>query len=87
MNRAEFRITKNKAEEGLILPAGISLPEVRGFLESISRSIYLLKAMAAFLAKTMHRTTSNSSRQLSGEWESWMPRKNPVMAKGMAKIV
>jgi hypothetical protein len=51
-----LRTVKVRAAKGLIIPDGISLILVLGFLKSISRSKYLLKAIAALLAKTIHNT-------------------------------
>ena len=62
MNAAEERMTRVKAEAGLITPFGISLIAVREFCESISLSMYLLNAIAAVRAKIMHKTTFNKSR-------------------------
>ena len=56
--RIEFKITNFNADEGLIFFEGISLiSEVLGLIVSISLSIYLLNAIAADLANTIHRIT------------------------------
>ena len=57
MNKTLFNITKIKAERAEITPEGISLAAVLGFLRSMSLSRYLLKAIAALLAKTIHKRT------------------------------
>ena len=87
INKTQFIITKDKAEDAEIFPAGISLVTVLGFLASIFLSKYLLKAIAAFRAKTIHSITSANKSQLNGFFEVVTPRKNPIKANGNANIV
>ena len=54
-------IVNNKACFGLIRPAGISRTAVRGFNASISRSKYLLNAIAAFLAVTIQTNINKNN--------------------------
>jgi hypothetical protein len=87
-NKMQFTITKINAAFGLIIPVGISLFFVRWFFLSYSRSIYLLKLIAALRAKTMHNITKN--KVIHGNpfiSDSYHARKKPIKAKGMAKIV
>lgn len=69
-----------------IFPEGMSRITVRGFLASISRSKYLLKAIAALRAKTMQSTTANNKYQLNGLAVVVTPKKNPIKAKGIANM-
>lgn len=85
INKTQFTITKVSADEAEILPAGISLVSVLGFLASICRSKYLLKAIAAFRAKTIQKITSTNKSQLNGACEVVTPKKKPIIAKGNAK--
>jgi len=56
MNNNTLTTVNNKALFGLIFPLGISLTvAVLGFLLSIPLSTYLLKAIAADLAKIIHK--------------------------------
>jgi hypothetical protein len=102
--RNEERTVNTNVLFAEIIPAGISLIAVLGFLASKFLSRYRLKAIAALLAKTMHSTIKTSShafikiglllsissafidvgRSLKLEV---IPRKNPIKAKGIAKIV
>lgn len=82
----QFTITKVKAEDAEIFPAGISLVTVLGFLASIFLSKYLLKAIAAFRAKTIHSITSANKSQLNGFFEAVTPKKKPIKANGNANI-
>ena len=56
-----FKITNRSALDAAITPLGISLMAVRGFLASKLRSRYLLKAIAALRAVTMHKSTNKKS--------------------------
>jgi hypothetical protein len=86
IKRIEFKITNFNAADGLIFFEGISLiSDVLGLIASISLSIYLLNAIAADLANTIHIITYikvKYEKSLSG-----YDRKNPMIAKGSAKIV
>jgi hypothetical protein len=57
MKPSILRIINQIAARFDILPDGISRSFVRGFLASISLSTYLLKAIAALLAKTIAKIT------------------------------
>ena len=85
--RMELAITKTRAERGLILPAGISLRAVRGLSLSNLWSAYLLKPIAAFLAKTMHSNTRINKRHVNSFSPVLTAVKNPSRAKGMANTV
>jgi hypothetical protein len=54
-------MVKIRASFAEILPAGISLTAVRGFNASISLSKYRLKAIAAFLAVTIHTNINKNN--------------------------
>jgi hypothetical protein len=102
INAIQLMITKIKALFAEIIPAGISLMAVRGFLESKFLSSQRLKAIAALRAKIMQRMTSKSlinkplrkSPVIECEYDpgcdgnrSYTPKQNPINAKGIAKIV
>ena len=59
-------ITNRSASFAETLPAGMSRMSVRGFFASIFLSRYLLKAIAAFRAKTIHKITAASKYQVDG---------------------
>ena len=81
-------ITKMSAALGFMLPFGISrTAAVRLFALSIARSIYLLKAMAALRAKTMHNTTFKSRIASKLKVEYSIAKKYPISANGKAKMV
>lgn len=61
-NPALITVKINAALE-VMMPAGISLIAVRGFLASMLLSSHLLNAMAALRANIMHNTTKINSRQ------------------------
>jgi hypothetical protein len=82
-----FTIVNIKASFELILPEGISRIAVLGFCESIPLSKYLLNAIAAFLAKIMHKIINKSFSQLNSCPVTEMARKKPIKANGIAKIV
>lgn len=86
INRKQFIIIKNNAFLGLIMPAGISLIAVRGFKASNFLSIYLLKAIAAFLAVAIHKMT-NKNNLSEKENPSCKASVKPMQAKGNANIV
>lgn len=87
INRIEFTITKMPADRLLIIPEGISLAAVLGFIASYLLSASLLNPMAAFLAKIMHKITRIRSLRLK-EYSSFeIARKKPIRAKGMANTV
>ena len=86
VNRKELIITKIKADFAFTIPLGISLvPAVLGFALSISLSIYRLNAMAADRAKIIHSTTY--IRITHSKLYDFVAKKNPINAKGIAKIV
>lgn len=59
-NSKQFKTTNQKACFFGMIPDGISLTAVRGFNLSKRSSMYLLKAIAALRAKTIHKITSNN---------------------------
>ena len=65
-NSKQLTTIKNIAFFGLIMPAGISRFAVLAFCTSISLSKYRLKAIAAFRANTIHKTTYKKSFQSNG---------------------
>jgi hypothetical protein len=56
-NKIIFRSVNLRALLALIMPLGISLMAVLGFCASNSLSRYLLNAIAALLANTIHKIT------------------------------
>ena len=86
----ELKITNSIAFLEVIIPEGISLIAVRGFNASKFLSSQRLKAMAALLAKIIHPITSNNNCH-HGFWVvkkvNFKARKNPINAKGIAKMV
>src|SRR5690606_9483888 len=72
---------------GEILPAGMSRTAVRGFNASISRSKYLLKAIAAFLAVIIQTSIKTNNFQSNWKPVVFIAKKNPIIAKGSAKIL
>lgn len=87
INKTLLSIVNISPDRGEMTPAGISRIAVRGFLLSISRSNQRLNAIAALLAKTIQRMTSNSVRQLNDAGEAAVARKKPTKANGRAKTV
>ena len=84
----QLTITNINAFFGVIVPFGISLTSaVLGFAKSIFLSIYLLNAIAALLANTIHNTTNTKESQLILEEFKLMAKKKPIIANGRAKIV
>jgi hypothetical protein len=83
----ELIITKVSAECGFTIPLGISRIAVLGFCTSISRSIYRLKAIAAFLAVTIHPIINSRSLKLKCDSVKPIAIEKPAIAKGRAKIV
>ena len=87
INAMELIKTRKIADVGETIPLGISLSFVLSFFESRLLSMYLLKAMAAVRAKIIQRITFRK-RVTSKEYPSCaMPRKYPITANGIAKIV
>ena len=87
-NKTVFMMTNLSADSDFMRPLGISLTsDVLGFLASISRSRYRLKAMAALRAKTIHKTTSMNLSQVNKYSFCLIAKVNPISAKGKAKIV
>ena len=72
---------------GETLPVGISLVAVLGFRISISLSIYRLKAIAAFRAKTIQRSMIIILFTLKLTELVIVAKKKPMMAKGNVKIM
>lgn len=87
INNIEQTTVKIKAARDDIFPAGISLIAVRGFLASNFLSINRLNAMAALLAKTMHKITNNNFSKLKTALPECIARQNPTTANGKAKTV
>ena len=84
-------IVNNNAFLLVIIPAGISLTAVRGFNASYFASNQRLNAMAALRAVTIQISTKTnfSSNSLigCGAVKEYLPKKNPIIAKGNAKMV
>lgn len=80
-------VVKIKAFVSDILPEGMSLVLVLGFLASMELSKYLLKAIAAFLAKTMQSTIKSNFIQENGAIVVFIAKKKPIKAKGIANMV
>lgn len=103
MNRMQLTIVNNKTLFAFNRPAGISRIAVLGFFASKLLSKYRLKDMAALRAKTIHRITrtnfsNNEFQSVNGgniavchpgtsDVYANNPRKNPIIAKGIAKMV
>lgn len=88
MTKANAMITtKMMAEVGLMTPEGISLSTVRAFCASMRLSVYLLNAIAALRAKSMHNKTRPSKRHSKLSPLSFRPRKKDNIANGNAKTV
>ena len=86
INSKELIITNTNAFFAVIVPFGISLScAVLSFALSISLSIYRLNAMAADRAKIIHSTTY--IRITHSKLYDFVAKKNPINAKGIAKIV
>lgn len=86
-NNTDVITTKASAAPGLITPAGISRTLVRGFNSSMSRSRYLLKAIAALLAKIIHKTTNARVFHSKPFGLCKVPNVKPNKANGIAKMV
>jgi hypothetical protein len=71
----------------LIIPLGISLMAVLGFFASNSLSKYLLKAIAALRAKTIHKSMSPKSLGSKLYPSLNIARQKPIKAKGKANTV
>ena len=78
---------KNSAFFELMILLGISLEAVLGFFLSISLSIYLLNAIAAFLALIIHTNIFKNNVISKLVWLILNPNDIPNNAKGNAKIV
>lgn len=87
MNAIEERITSVKADPGLITPLGISRTAVREFWESMSLSMYRLKAIADVRAKIIHKMTFTKREISKLESVRVMAKVKPIKAKGIAKTV
>ena len=87
MNRIAFVIEKASAAFPLIFPLGISRSEVLGFILSINRSAQRLNPIAAFRAVTIQAMHSRRIGKLNGCPVNRIARKNPIIAKGIAKMV
>lgn len=98
----QLKITKRRALEEDMMPAGISLMAVLGFNASKLASRYRLKAIAALLAKTIHAITRTSFNKITAAdrlvfvVKVPVPDSNgayltastkPIIAKGIAKMV
>ncbi|MND86219.1 hypothetical protein D3C80_781730 [compost metagenome] len=70
-----------------IFPAGISRIAVLGLIASISRSKYLLKAIAAFRAVTMHNNINSNSFQEKAYSVVSSAKKKPIRANGNANTL
>ena len=71
----------------LMVPEGISLLLVLGLSESNFLSATLLKPIAVFLAKIIHRITSISNLILKSNSGFDTASVKPISAKGIAKTV
>lgn len=87
MKASSETIVNISAAVGEIFPAGISRFIVLGFLASIERSRYLLKAMAVLRAKTMHNNMYKRIMKSKGFSDCALAIKKPMNAKGNAKTV
>jgi hypothetical protein len=85
--RREFIITKITADLEPIFPEGSSLLLVLGLRASNFLSANLLKAIAAFLAKIMHKIIRISSLMLKLFPSPQTASENPINANGMANTV
>lgn len=80
-------MTRRNADAGLMTPEGISRISVLVFSASIWRSTYLLKAIAALLAKTIQSRIRRNNSQLIDAPSAARPKKKARNAKGSAKMV
>jgi hypothetical protein len=95
MKAAQLKITNSKVFLLEIIPLGISRMAVRGFNASKFLSSQRLKAIAALLAKIMQRITSINvypylkyhGAEFAFDSLIIIPRKKPINAKGIAKMV
>ena len=87
MNNKEFATTNTAADPVAIFPDGISLFLVLGFSESNLLSASLLKPIAAFRAKIMHRIIKRKDLILKSSSGLDIARENPIKAKGIANTV
>ena len=86
----ELSMTNSNAFLEEMIPDGISLIAVRGFNASKFLSSQRLKPIAALLAKIMHNITNIKSCHhglIVMKDVSCNARKNPINAKGIAKMV
>ena len=86
----ELNTTNSIAFFSEIIPDGISLIAVRGFLASKFLSSQRLKAIAALLAKPMQSRTNINNCHHGFEVMKkalFKARKKPINAKGIAKMV
>ena len=79
--------TKVPADLLFILPEGISLEAVLGFNASYFLSANLLKPIAEFLAKIIHKIMIIRSLRLNWWSLPETAREKPMNANGMAKTV
>lgn len=86
MKAIDISATNLIAAAGFMTPEGISLITVLAFFASYARSMYLLNAIAALRANTMHRMIKTKSFR-SNEPVISMPRKKARIANGNAKTV
>lgn len=88
MKNAEFIITNIIACFDEIIPLGISLLCVLGFLESIFRSAQRLNAIAAFLAVIIQiNTRTNNFKSSISKPTARVPIIKPIAANGNANTV
>lgn len=87
INNTQLTAVKINAFVAGMRPAGMSLCFVLGFSASKFRSRKRLKAMAAFLANTIHAIMKTSFIQLNVFSVVLRARKKPMKAKGIANMV
>lgn len=83
----QLTMVKISAFRAEIFPAGISRIAVLGLIASMSRSKYRLKAMAAFLAVTMHNNINSNSFQEKVYSVVCRAKKKPIRANGNANTL
>lgn len=86
MNSKQFKKTKMSAFLAFIILDGISRTAVLGFKTSKCLSIYLLNAIAALRANTIHKMT-NKNKSIRKVYCNLIAKKKPINAKGKAKMV
>lgn len=94
MKQIQLIMVNQSTDSAESIPAGISRIAVRGLRASKLRSRYLLKAIAALRAVTIHTNTNKNLKAMLADIIICKdapflaaPKKKPMQAKGNAKMV